>query len=379
MIMKKSMILAAAAALALAACAKVETFQNTNEENAILFGAYSGKVAVTKAAPIANVANLAAQGGFGVFAYYTGSDAYSSSATPNFMYNQNVTSADNGSTWTYSPIKYWPNNDSNTTNGSATWTDKLSFFAYAPYVAEPSASATYGITALSANNAAGDPTVTYKIAANPANSMDLLYSNANLKDQTKPSVSAKVQFTFVHALSRLEFSVQGAFDSTTPGAGAVDANTKIYVNSVKIQSDGISKEGTLNLNTGVWTLGAADNAFNPAVNVPAALQASEAGVTATEVLLHGDNEYFMLFPTAAAVAYNFSIDYDVITTDGNLAGGNSTVNNKITKTASIKFEAGKAYKVKLVLGMTTVKIETTVTDWSAATDQDPVWLPINNS
>lgn len=50
----------------------------------------------------------------GVFAYLNDSQ------TPNFMNNQKVIY--NGSSWGYSPVKYWPNND----------TDQLSFYAYYP-------------------------------------------------------------------------------------------------------------------------------------------------------------------------------------------------------------------------------------------------------
>ena len=372
------MTLAALAAVVLSSCSKNEIIPNTREENAVVFGAYSG---TTKAAPITSTTILKDQGGFSVFAYYTGSADFSATATPNFMFNQNVTSTD-GTTWTYSPVKYWPNNDSNTTSGSSTFTDKLSFFAYAPYVAAGADGATSNavITHVTANTATGDPKVTYAIAANPANSIDLLYSDADLKNKTKQdyTITSKVTFTFKHALSRLEFLVQGAFDSITAGDGALDPATKIYVNSVKIQSEGISKTGVLNLNSGAWELGAVDASFEPAVNVPDDLKSGGTGVTASEAALHAAGEYFMLFPTASAVNYNFIIDYDVITTDTALDGEKSQINNKITKTASIKFEAGKAYKVKLVLGMTTVKLDADVADWTDASDQ-VIWMPINLS
>lgn len=387
--MKKYLILAASAVLVLAACAKVEKFQNTNEENAILFGAYSGKAAITRANPIPDVKELAAQGGFGVFAYYTGNAAYSASATPNFMYNQAVTSSDEGANWVYSPIKYWPNNDSNTTNGSATWTDKLSFFAYAPYVAATVSTGatanTVGITEFKANTAAGDPTVKYVVATDPAESVDFLYNDAALKDLTKQAVTGKVTFNFKHALTRLAVTVQGVFDSTTaPSSDDVDANTKIYVESLDITTtSNIPAYGVFNLNTKAWdTTGAPAATLEIGNNIPAALQSPNAGVTKTEVSLikpdANDNpQYFMFIPNDSAQEYNFNIVYKVITTDANLAGGKSEITNDITKKASIKFEAGKSYTIKLELGMTTVKLAATVEDWTDAADQDPIWLPIN--
>ena len=66
----------------------------------------------------------------GVFASYTGQDDWNATTSKlNFMYNQQVSRANNSSPWTYTPVKYWPN----------TTTDKLSFFAYAPYVDESAA------------------------------------------------------------------------------------------------------------------------------------------------------------------------------------------------------------------------------------------------
>lgn len=46
----------------------------------------------------------------GVYAYYTGSRNMQKTDTPNFMCNQKVTRTEGSSTWTYSPLKYWPNN-----------------------------------------------------------------------------------------------------------------------------------------------------------------------------------------------------------------------------------------------------------------------------
>jgi len=107
------------------------------------------------------------------------------------------------------------------------------------------------------------------------------------------------------------------------------------------------------------------------------------GVTTTPQLLFGgtadDNNggYFYVIPRntkgASADPVNVTIVYDVETIDKNLAGllsdgathGLSTENiiskNNIFK--GVDFEAGKQYLLKIHLGMTSVKIEATVTDW----------------
>ena len=156
------------------------------------FGTYMGKSRVTRAG-YENTTGMttallqnsgATTGGFGVFAYYTGTDTYGqhqqsiysgetagtsvSTKYPNFMYNQQVTySTDH---WTYTPLKYWPNDFASTAvdtqtdaaTGSTTYGGNVSFFAYAPYVSYSDAtSGTDGITGMTANTATGDPTITY--------------------------------------------------------------------------------------------------------------------------------------------------------------------------------------------------------------------------
>lgn len=364
--MKKIMIFAATAAVVLASCAKSETYQNVREENAITFNAYSGNAA-TKAGVI-DLAALQTQG-FGVFTYYTDNGGYNASTSPiNFMYNTKVST----SGWTYSPIKYWPNEA----------TDKLSFFAYAPWVDE-TALPTVGITTVPSNTDTGDPVVTYTVAQNPAESVDFLWSDADNKDKTKQAVTGTVNFTFKHQLARLGFEVRGVFDKTTaPSDDDVNAATKIYVNSLDITTTAkIPTSGEFNLNTGAWSnkSGEATLAIATA-NIPSAINGDPgtgAGVTKTATSLLNDGEYFMFIPDATAQTYNFKINYSVITTDSRLNGGKSTVVNEITNTASIKFEAGKAYKIILELGMTTVKMSAEVANWTNADDQS-IWLPINN-
>lgn len=390
--MKKYLIFAAFAAVALGACTKVETEVAVNDELVpVTFSAYSGRSAgITKAAPITNTTDLKDQGGFGVFAYYTANETYATatSTSPNFMFNQNVTSTD-GSTWSYTPVKYWPNNDSNLTNNSATWVDHISFFAYAPYVAVSEsnrASGTtgnsVGITKVTGNATAistENPTITYVVATNPAQSIDLLYNDANTIDLQKQAVGEKVAFNFKHALTRLGFTVEGVFDETSPGDKDVDTNTKIYITSLSVtKTGGVPTGGTFDLKTKAWT---ANSAVAPlavsTANIPAELKAGgSTGVTTNKVNLLNDGEYFMLLPDTATAEYSITIVYDVITTDEALSGGKSTITNNITKKASVQLLAGKAYTLALQLGMTTVKLSASVTDWDDTT-ATPIWLPIN--
>ena len=209
------------AALAFAACTDTvvdETpFAAQNEaETAVTFGTYLGKQS-TRAGYEGNIsdAELKTQH-FGVFAYYTGTNTYgqqqhstytaeSGSATniaPNFMYNQEVTWE--SSKWTYTPLKYWPNDFANTAvddnspaaTGSGTQGGNVSFFAYAPYV--PSAAASDGITDMSANDDVGDPTIEYTIPTdiNTGGSfVDLLWGTASGTSQNAVTASTNTGVT----------------------------------------------------------------------------------------------------------------------------------------------------------------------------------------
>ena len=158
--------------------------------------------------------------GFGVFAYYTGTAKYAMNSTlANFMYNQDVkwakgaayegyiggegTGADAGY-WKYEPLKYWPNeidqapatntpdddqdNDAsnNQAYGSGTYGGNVSFFAYAPYVADSElAGETEGIIKingkqdLSGNTLVQNPTIEYVVPAQGKDAVDLLWGTAS--------------------------------------------------------------------------------------------------------------------------------------------------------------------------------------------------------
>jgi hypothetical protein len=179
-------------------------------------GMGAGKQAATRAATdINDKPTLSAKGGFGVFGCYTGLHRYSdSNVRPDFMYNEHVTSAD-GTTWTYSPLKYWPNGEGETSDGSVTGDNPhyVSFMAYAPYsdnngLSPDTNPAGYCIPSFSLQGEIGNPWLTYRLIeqAHINKQVDLLYakhSNVHpILDQTKPlATNSKVLFDFKHALA----------------------------------------------------------------------------------------------------------------------------------------------------------------------------------
>ncbi|MBP5676572.1 MAG: fimbrillin family protein, partial [Bacteroidales bacterium] len=260
--MKKSIFLAAVAALVLAGCAKNETFVNVANQDEVNFGAYSGRT-ITKAGPTDDM-NLDAlkQHGFGVFATYTGTDAFEDAANDkgakdDFMFNQQVTFDDVENVWTYSPIKYWPN----PTNGQDADAQKVSFFAYAPYAEPTGAANEIGITGFSQEIANDDPNdatspehlhnfVNYTFSKDKPN-VDLMwgYKSKNSVDPATVTYTInnnltrttdKVRFVFQHMFAKLGGSQDGA------GASSADPYTDpAYVaNGLVVKANPVSLDPT---------------------------------------------------------------------------------------------------------------------------------------
>lgn len=290
--MKKYFILAAAA-LAFAACTNEDAIvveqaaeQQVGEGTPVAFDTYVNRGVSRAGATGAIDADVTLQGtGFGVFAFYTNADSYDQSFTPNFMYNQEVTYA---SSWGYTPRKYWPNEFG--TNALSDDVDKVSFFAYAPYVNVKAQTGkletitddkedTWGIVGMKNNSASGDPMVKYISTFYTDKQVDLLWGT--VKDATSctswalkntgtqsltaglpwldvqhPSGTATAQmvtFDFKHSLAALNVTVDTKADGTAAATAA--AGTKVFIRSVTFE--GFDTKGALDLNnvtanTALW-------------------------------------------------------------------------------------------------------------------------------
>lgn len=454
-------VVAAAVVVSMVSCSSEADFDNTNttESNKqesvktpINFGSYLAQSKsnlsrggeTTPASSVMTNTELQAKG-FGVVAFYTGKDEYTSGKTnmePNFMYNTQVYTAQ----WTYSPIAYWPNsgqNQGSTSNGDAQ--QYVSFFAYAPYKAvnvqgddlgKATDKATTGVTALSSNAVTGDPTVSYTLGATGADA-DLLWGTAGTNGTTttgtaqagttftnakgavnanlsKMKVDGKVQFNFKHALAK--FGGPGTTtDNKTSGlmvvadidkdnavsGGKLDANTKITVKSIKIESvkagtDGvmtsdnsIATSGTLNLATGVWdvnnattgkidyeinspkataTDGATTQTMNTVIAEPASFESWDklpTGVTTTAQSVYTETTPLLIIPDGKDHTFRITIDYIVRTENASLHKGYTEVEQSFYKDLTLKSVSLNAkYNLLIHLGLTSVKFDATVSDWA---------------
>ena len=79
--------------------------------------------------------------------------------------------------------------------------------------------------------------------------------------------------------------------------------------------------------------------------------------------------YFMVIPTGST-PIKVKITYAVVTKDEKLQKKVSNVENDITKTVNVTLENGKSYNLKLILGLTSVKLVAEVADWELAGDVD---------
>ncbi len=284
-----------AAALTLASCADSDVVSDnatlngngTDASSAVQFGTYLGQAATRVTTGYGSSTNPYKGGSitnngtyklhdaqFAVFAYHTGAEdiktwgnwdgtaatpAEISGKYPNFMYNERMQWDTSVNAWTYDPVKYWPNGiDAANTTGvpsntatEATANQKLSFFAYAPYIAATSEAYTFntgekdaagvnngavktaafgdseGIVCMTSNAETKDVKVKYMLKqADEEHAVDLLwglrgqksYSQTNNTtntiddadlgkvyntDLTKQTVSEKVKFLFKHALARV--------------------------------------------------------------------------------------------------------------------------------------------------------------------------------
>lgn len=306
---KYYLMMAAVSALALTACTSeddiVQSAPTTEAtaEQAVGFDVYTPAVTdATRAGLEGTMTTSRLQrseangGGFGVYAYLTEdaiADAgYGANATayggrttpiaPNFMKNEKILWNTVNQGWYYNPLKYWPNetdNDSQSTPATMTGDntnnhiDRLTFFAYAPYVATPNTTEP-GITKLTDNTGklgGADPvveaTIGYKASLDdPNKAVDLLwgvapagglsYTAVNgtavnvpegqpLIDMTKPDVNTNMKFLFQHALARIGVKVVAAIDQVGAG-GKLDPNTRITINQVTLTGY-FGETGNLNL------------------------------------------------------------------------------------------------------------------------------------
>ena len=301
--MKKVFIFATAALFAACSAddlALKEQSQTQADPSAVAFEVYTQKT-TTRAGWTGSLNTIALQqnstdpdkpyensNGFGVFGFYTDNNEYEQRSVPNFMYNQQVTWS--GAIWEYEPIMYWPNEYGS--NAESDDYDKVSFFAYAPYVevvptsgkldkkgnwkdADVKDAEGWGITGMTRNSNQGDPIIKYIASFDHSNSVDLCWgvqpegqwntTQGGTSDKlltpglpwlnvqrpaeaaTQAAANQRVKFVFKHATAQMTVKIDADVDNVhNEGGKPVDGKTRIWVRQVTF--NGFALKGALNLN-----------------------------------------------------------------------------------------------------------------------------------
>lgn len=342
--MKKKLFLGllAAAAVTFTACQKDEVIREVIQDEAISFSTYLGRDAQTKA----TVTNLDAMkdnnySGFGVYATHTGENVYDAehnTYSSNFMFNEKVYY---NTSWGYTNTKYWPDAS-----------QKISFFAYAPYTNDNINNSTNHAGELYTNSSmAKAPYVWYDVDSDVSKQIDLLYATP-VKNATKTTIAStdnKVKLTFNHALSRIGFKAK-----TT---NANSNKNKINIKSITLTGN-FTTSGKFSLEDGelLDSTKTSSTAYTLNFSVPDIIGNTATNIEATQ-------EYLMIIPTnefttnsdiSISVNYDLSVydnKYDTEDGEGNPVDGYSAAVNK-TETGTIdgfKFYKGKAYTIVLII------------------------------
>lgn len=171
------------------------------------------------------------------------------------MYNQLV---EKNGAWTYSPIKYWPNNSK----------DSIRFFAYAPH----STKAAHNCITLSAINTTGYPSITYTIPSDVKQHKDFMVAKTECL-----SKGGAVNLSFKHALTKIGFSVSGY-------------TTKVIK---KITIKDIKNKGICNLGTFAWSNLEGSDSFTVSTDSSTLIPHTP---TATPTKITTDDGYLFMIP-----------------------------------------------------------------------------------
>ena len=401
----------------LAACSQSETVTTYEQEAVkqqtvspvstpipISFSTYVPEYATTRGA-VDNLNDLAREG-FTVFAYHTGTSSFADAVTagtaiPNLMYNQLVTGTGTSPniTWTYDPLKYWPNNSTGNSD------EKVSFFAYGTHAdvtqaannANDATALSSGIIKISGNAHNGVPYLIYELAdeVDINNMRDVLVAEPIL-NQTRQNLDESIQFRFRHALSALGFKVSAVYNGSS--VQTIDANSFIRIEEIVAQV-ALPSKAKLNLNVGdsddvtweeiegtqtptvTFRLSAYNDDNTANINDNLRYQAITSQTIADEMLtkgvgrsdtspyatttdpkavtdVNGNNQLFYFIPISGNKKFTITVKYHVYTRDSRMKYGlaDATVEMSGTKTVNLSSSVGSLLWFNLQLGLDAISI-----------------------
>ena len=284
----------------------------------------------------------------GVYGYYTATERWvwstlnvTPNLTANYFFNKKLEY--DGTEWGYGTPKYWPPDTIN----------KISFFAYAPYVDVTGAN---GITPYPAAKIdAGSPYLNYVVPADVNDQVDLIWdSKIDMSHAHAP-----VMFDMKHALTRVSFKA-----ALTAGE-----EPKGYTATIKeISISGLHGQGDLDLVTGIWypyTLTPPkadyhlfDGAGGDLVNHTFRTDNSPADFTAQDIIDGG--HYLMLIPQEitddTVLSFTLEIQFGSATPV-------TTAMAVPLKPIMTEWTAGQAIEFNLSISGTFIALTTNLSSW----------------
>lgn len=383
----KFLFWAVVAAMTVTGCSQNEVLETRPDTNRTIgFGVYTGTQ--TKGLVTDNATNPSEGGtattnglkmtdkGFGILAYQTTGNYSTNGVKGTFMDNVhttwNTTGGSGSGGWEYSPLKFWPGNS----------TDKLSFFAYAPY-------STGGANGITLTNATGttDPSLAFELQTDQKGMVDLVVSTAK-KDQQQTTASGKVTFDFKHVLTRVTMKAK------TDKSISSNTETKVYITGISLKhTTKLAKKAAFDMNNATWTLPTLPAEISDYLSSPYALAATSSNgvlklenpawkgyitpavsINETAASLFTADQYLFFIPidgatgTTSADEVKASITYDIATIPS--SGATTAAVSSFTKEVDLGtgvFAQGKAYAFTFTIGLNSIEVDVTDSfDWDTS-------------
>lgn len=380
--------LIACAALTVTGCSndEINAPQQSQGNNAIEFSTYLGRNAQGSRGTETSTTSIQTSG-FGVLAYYTEQANFADTNKPNFMWNQKVTYSN--SAWSYTPVKYWPTKVD----------DKVSFFAYAPYVENGKNT----VIELSGKSATGAPTATITLPEDPSQTIDFVAAvQMNKTHDNSATAKNNVSFTLKHEMTRVK--VQAKLDKSVYSDTDDKHKTFVVIKNVTFNDKGqFYKSGKYTFSTtdgerGTWTTTANASTSTYTLDLNGVLNTElitvdgakgenhhsgnyEEGVNGVRLVddtakdLFKDSEYLFLIPVSENNGDGLTdgkatatIEYDIVTEDSKLAAGYSCTS--ATKTVLLPkgtLKQGISYNYIFTIKLDEIVLNATVNDWVETT------------
>ena len=344
------------------ACVKLTTeTEVTADPVPVSFTTYAQRNTKADASYVAPGENFSPGAVVGVFGFYHDGTTWAAETAAgtniaDFMYHTALTKQSDG-TWTYSPIKYWPNEYG--TGANSDNVDKLSFWGYYPRNAAGLSLYKPGTTDAYDNNTNGVPKASFVQAANPDEQVDLMFTEPLLnlyRNDTSGHgaiTDGEVTLTFKHALALVEFQL-------AEGTGA-------ELNLLRLTN--IKRSGTVEDPTTtpfVWSN----------VGTEYTLEMSNINVNEKTVLR------LLAIPQTISADATFTLNYNITFASSDpthpdpIVYTGDSFSVKLWKTGTDAYgvqqwEAGKHYIYKIAAGLDRIEFEEVVIssdDWSVAND-----------